>query len=363
MSYWKLRDFLNKLQQLGELIRIQEPLSPHLEIPAVARYSTEACREAVVFDSTQGYPGFRMVSGFEAYSVDPRVRMKRVALALGLPGDIHPLELIRLLALARNRPPVAPVEIAWGPVQDHVLLHQDASLDRLPVPYIHVGDGGPYVNALGFIVTQTPDHRWTNWSIARVMKHDAHTMTGIVCDDQPIGTVADEWKQLGSAMPFALVLGASSALTFATGQALLRYGHDESSFLGAWFDKPVELVRCQTVDLLVPADAEIVIEGNLLADHLLPEGPTGDYHGYISRGISFRPTYRISAITHRENPLFPFTSAGKPVDEDHTITGTGIAANALEHFTSHDYSVVDAWIAPQTATHLLAVTLSDEFAK
>jgi hypothetical protein len=71
-------------------------LSPHLEIAAVARYSTEACREAVVFDSTQGYPGFRMVSGFEAYSVDPRVRMKRVALALGLPGDIHPLELIRL---------------------------------------------------------------------------------------------------------------------------------------------------------------------------------------------------------------------------------------------------------------------------
>ena len=77
MSYWKLRDFLNKLQQPGELIRIQEPLSPHLEIPAVARYSTEACREAVVFDSIQRYPGFRMVTGSEAYSVDPRVPMKR----------------------------------------------------------------------------------------------------------------------------------------------------------------------------------------------------------------------------------------------------------------------------------------------
>ncbi|EXJ71083.1 uncharacterized protein A1O5_06076 [Cladophialophora psammophila CBS 110553] len=110
----------------------------------------------------------------------------------------------------------------------------------------------------------------------------------------------------------------------------LSDGVDEAGYLRCLFNEPLKLIRCKTVALEVAAQAEIVVEGHVSLTRCAPGGPMGEFHGYISDRIREKLVYEISAITQRNNPLLPVTSAGKPVDEDHTITGDSASAMVLE---------------------------------
>jgi len=119
----------------------------------------------------------------------------------------------------------------------------------------------------------------------------------------------------------------------------------------------LEVVRCKTVDLEVPATAEIVIEGHVAIDETGPEGPMGEYFGYLSGTVQQRPLFRISAITHRDDPILPVVSAGKPVDEDHTVVGLTYSAEALFNLRSAQLPVTSAWLVPESAVNLMVITV------
>jgi 4-hydroxy-3-polyprenylbenzoate decarboxylase len=185
-------------------------------------------------------------------------------------------------------------------------------------------------------------------------------MTAGIAPYQHLGMIYKLWRDHGEPMPFALVQGAEPAALFVGGMPLPDRV-DEAGYLGGLFGEPLELVRCKTVDLEVPATAEIVVEGHVSLDETAPEGPMGEYHGYL-KDESYRfPVCNVSAITHRDNPILPVTSAGKPVDEDHTVAGVPLAAVCLQRLREAGLPVTSAYSIPETAEHMLAVSVPPDW--
>jgi 4-hydroxy-3-polyprenylbenzoate decarboxylase len=344
------------LSDLGDLNTVDQEVDTVLEIGAIIRRTVEHDAAAPLFTEVRGHPGFRVFGAPAALSSVRGSRWARAAISLGLDPAAHPLEIVEQLAIARTAPPVPPVVVDSAPCQENVRLGEDADLDALPIPLIHDGDGGCYVNTWGAIVVRSPDGAWTNWSIARVMKLDKHTMTGLIIPAQDIGRIFRMWQQRGEPMPFALAQGVEPAIPFVCGMGLPP-GVDESGYLGAYFGEPIEVTRCVTVDLEVPATAEIVIEGHVSVDATGPEGPMGEYLGYLSGTTQQRPLFHVSAITHRDAAVLPVVSAGKPVDEDHTVVALTEAASALVNLRAANLPVTSVWLVPESAVNLLVVTV------
>ncbi|MQY10077.1 UbiD-like decarboxylase [Streptomyces sp. RB5] len=354
-----LRGYLDALESLGDLHRVRRPVSADLEAAALTRLTCERRAPAPLFENVEGAaPGFRLLGAPAALSSAPGRELARVALSVGLPPDATAADLVEHLVRARHLPPVPPktVDRADAPCKQHVLLGADATLDRFPVPRIHAQDGGRYPNTWGVIVARTPDGRWTNWSIARVMQLDGRRMTGLVIPAQHIGMIWQEWVERGEPMPYALVQGGDPAIPFAGGIPLPP-GVDEAGYIGALYGEALETVPCETVDLRVPASAEIVIEGHLSLERDAREGPFGEFAGYASQETSMQPVYTIEAITHRDDPIWPLVAEGRPVDEFHTVTGVGQAAEVLAELRDAGLPVTTAWSPLRAAAHWMVVTV------
>jgi len=207
MKRYDLRSYLEELDNRGDLRRIKEPVDPRLEVGALARHACESYGEAVLFEAIKGYPSFRMLGAFESYSSDPDYRMAKIAMSLGLEPTTHPLEIVEKLAASRSVTPVAPVIVESGPCQENVLLGEKAVLSALPVPLLHSGDGGPYLNTIGAFVMQTADKSWTNWAVARGMMVDDRHFLGATFSEQHLGMVRSTWGE-DQRIPIALFLGA-----------------------------------------------------------------------------------------------------------------------------------------------------------
>ena len=216
-----------------------------------------AAAGAVVRQRRGVEPGFRLLGAAGALSSDRRHPLARVALSLGLSHDVTARELVEHLAAAHGKAPIPPKLISAdeAPCKQNILLGEEATLDRFPIPLVHQDDGGRYVNTWGIIVASTPDGRWTNWSISRIMMIDGRHMTGLFLPQQHIGMIWAEWEKIGKPMPFAVVQGGDPGVPMIGGMPIPA-DVDEGSFLGTLYGEPVEVVKCETIDLDVPATAE-----------------------------------------------------------------------------------------------------------
>src|SRR6478609_9185400 len=243
-----LRDYLRALESLGDLERVDRPVSAVLEAAAITRRSTEQRRPAPLFTNIEdAAPGFRMLGAAGALSSDAEHPLARVAVSLGLPYDVSAGELVEHLVEARGKEPISPKLISAdsAPCKQNVLRGADATLDRFPVPLVHEDDGGRYVNTWGIIVAKTPDGRWTNWSISRIMMIDGRHMTGLFLPQQHIGMIWQEWEKIGEPMPFAVVQGGDPGVPMIGGMPIPAE-MDEGAFLGALSGEPIEVVKCET---------------------------------------------------------------------------------------------------------------------
>ncbi|MGP3966764.1 bagremycin/ferroverdin biosynthesis UbiD family decarboxylase BagN/FevL [Streptomyces sp. 6N223] len=358
-----LRGYLDALEALGDLTHITRTVSADLEAAAITRLSCERQSPAPLFESVAGVaPGFRLLGAPAALSAAAGTPLARVALSVGLPAATTAAELVEHLVRARHAAPVPPQRVGRDEAacKQNVLLGDDATLDRFPVPRVHEFDGGRYPNTWGIIVAKTPDGRWTNWSIARIMLIDGKHMTGLVIPAQHIGMVWQEWAERGEPMPYALVQGGDPAIPFVGGIPLPK-GVDEAGYIGALYGEPIEVVPCETVDLEVPASAEIVIEGHLSVGRDALEGPFGEFAGYASTETSMQPVYTVEAITHRDDPIWPLVAEGRPVDEFHTVTGVGQAAEVLAELRAAGLPVTTAWSPLRAAAHWMVVTVPEDW--
>ncbi|MGN5382127.1 UbiD family decarboxylase [Streptomyces lasalocidi] len=354
-----LREYLDALDALGDLRHIDREVSADLEAAAITRLSYERRSPAPLFENVAGAePGFRLLGAPAGLSSLPDKPLARVALSVGLPADTTAAELVEHLARTRHATPVPPKRVSReeAPVKQNVLLGDAATLDRFPVPRVHQADGERYTNTWGIIVARTPDGRWTNWSIARIMMLDGRRMTGLVVPPQHIGLIWKEWAKIGKPMPYALVQGGAPAVPFVGGIPLPE-GMDEAGYIGALHGEPLPVVRCETNDLDVPAGAEIVIEGHLSVGRDALEGPFGEFAGYASDETSMQPVYSIEAVTYRDDPIWPLVAEGRPMDEYHTVTGVGEAAEMLADLRAVGLPVSTVWLPLRAAAHWSVVTV------
>lgn len=358
-SALSMRAFVDALRDAGELVAVEREVDWNLELGAIARRCYETGAPAALFTHVTGAPGFRAIGAPMGVSRRPGRELARIALALGLPPSATAGELVEALVAARNRQPIAPVVVDSGPCKQNVWRGEQVDLTRLPLPVLHAGDGGRYLNTLGVVVTRTPDRRWTSWAVARLMLVDERRASYAVLPFQHTGRVFKEWRSRGEDMPVALAMGVPPIALYAAGMPLPER-MDESGYAGAFAGVPIETVRCETVDLEVPADSEIVVEGRVSLDEHALEGPFGDYMGYLTPPTAApMPVYTVDAVSFRDEAVYPFSCSGEPADETHTVWGLATAAEAVHLLRERGIPVTTGWCPFAAANGWLVVTVPD----
>ena len=364
MPLTDLRQYIEALRNIGEIQEVVAPVSLNLEIGAIIRCCSETGAPAPLFNAFSDHPsGFRILGAPAATSAQPDLELVRAATSLELPPTSSGLDIVEAIAGSLDLPAVEPERVDNAPCFENLTTGDDVDLNCLPVPLLHDGDGGRYLNTFGCIVARTPDGSWTNWSIARMMVVDGKRMTGIVAPEQHIGMVAKAWADIGKPMPFALALGVEPSIPFICAMPLPAKV-SEADRLGALMRRPIKTVRCQTIDLDAPASAEILIEGHLHLNEKTNEGPMGEYPGYVPvEPARNGPIYHVSAMSYRNNAILPVVVAGEPAEENHTVWGTCISAQVLHDLRAAGIPATAVWIPLRAAMHWLVVTVAREWGR
>ena len=361
--YTDLRQFIDALDEMGDIMHVHREVDGDFEPSAITRRSYEIQSPAPLFHKVAGVAaGFRLFGAPAALSSLRDRPYARVAMSLGLAPETSGPGIIEALSAARHRPGIPPVRVASADAVCHqnILQGEAATLDRFPIPFAHEHDGGRYANTWGTLIVKTPDGKWVNWSIARVMKVDGKRMVGLMVPSQHIGQIWGEWVRLGQPMPYALVQGPAPAISCVSGIPIPAHA-DEADYIGTLAGEPVPVVRAVSVDLDVPATAEIVIEGHVSITRDCLEGPYGEYGGYLGSGSSAQPTFHVGTITHRDDPIWPMSVTGRPTDESHTLWAMGLAADALTHLRDAGLPVTTTWIPEDSTVHWLLVVMPQDW--
>lgn len=357
------RDFISELDRIGDLQLINREVDWNLEIGAVIRRGYDLRSPAPLFATIAGYrdTGFRVFGapGALASGAHP---LARIALSLGMPATATGPEIIEALVAARAHPGIPPVTVAPAdaPCKQNVLRGDAIDLLTFPTPRIHGNDGGRYIQTYGVNIVATPDGSWTNWSVNRMMIADKTRLACLIPPPQHLGIIRSKWAAQGQPMPIVLALGVEPGLVF-TGGMPLPQGIDESHYLGALAGAPLAVTRAETVDLPVPASAEIVIEGHIALDETLLEGPMNEFPGYNATEQSPKAVFHVSAITYRDGATLPVVAAGPPVEEDHTIIGTMGAAEIVYQLRLAGLPIASAWCPFEAAVHWLVLAVAPDW--
>lgn len=321
--YRDLRDFLAALRAEGELHTVSAEVDWDLEIGAITRLGIERGLPAMLFEHIKGYPeGYRVLANL--LTATKPVKQGRLALGLGLPKDTPPSELIDEFG-RRMKDRVAPREVTDGPCKRNVVLGDEVDLLRFPVPLLHAGDGGRYIGTWHLTISEDPDTGWVNWGIYRHMIHSRNSMSILSFPPQHGGQHYAKYEARDEPMPIAIAIGTDPVCSIAA-DTQLPAGEDEASLAGALRGEPVELVKCETNDLYVPAGSELVVEGFVRPHERKLDGPFGEYTGYLGRDPVNVPIIDVSCVTYRDDPILTVSNMGKPWDEAGVISSIAVSA-------------------------------------
>jgi UbiD family decarboxylase len=309
-AFGDLRGWIAALKSAGEIREIAAEVDWNIELGTIMRLAQGAGDgPALLFNNIKDYnrrdSRCRRVFGCGLSSY------RRVAMMLGMPGDTHPRDLVRLGRTVLNER-VPPKIVATGPVKENIVTGKDIDITQFPAPFWNRVDGGRYILTYAGIVTRDPLTKIPNVGIYRGMVAGPQTIPILMWRAQHIGQHVTAWQQQGAKeMPIACVIGWEEALGFCAGQPVPK-GISEYDVMGAIRGAPVELVKCETSDLHVPASAEIVIEGMLGLDPstYVMEGPFAEFTGYVAGDRAPKPAIRVTCITHRNDPILRGTIEG-----------------------------------------------------
>lgn len=312
------RKFIDILREDNDLAEINSEVDPRLEIGAIARRVSETRDKAPLFHNVKGAKDglWRIFSNAASLRKEKKEQFGRVARHLGLPPTATWKEISDRFMSWKKAPTIAPNIVFSAPCKENTISGKDVDLHSLPVPYLHEGDGGNYLATYGIHVLQTPDKSWTNWSIFRGMVHDRNHLACLVGTGQHNSMIRDKWLAAGKKeMPWAMALGVPPIASLVAAMPVPE-GISESEYVGAVCGRPLDLIKCDTNDLLVPATSEIVLEGVMSLNDRGPEGPFGDYLALVFDGEGGTgPLFRVERITYRDDAIMPISCPGNIADE------------------------------------------------
>lgn len=325
MAFYDLREFINALESRGMLKRIKTPVDCNLEITEITdRVSKMEGKKnvALLFENVKGYDMPVLMNAFGS--------MERLALAFGvndieeIPNELreilrlpyislqNKMDLIHIIPTAK-RAINFPKYVKKAPCQE-VVITDNPTLDKFPILKCWPQDGGPFIT-LPLVFTRNPKTGKRNVGMYRLQKYDGQT-TGMHWHLHKDGASNYRaYQEMGKdKIEVAVAIGTDPVITYAATAPLPR-DIDEMVFAGFLRKKSVEMVKCKTVDVEVPACSEIVLEGYVNIGETRLEGPFGDHTGYYSLADDY-PVFHITCITHRKNPIYSATIVGKPPMED-----------------------------------------------
>ncbi len=364
MKYHDLRDFIQQLEQRGELKRISFEVDPYLEMTEIADRVLRAGGPALLFENPKGHSVPVLANLFGT----PR----RVALGMGEESTEALREVGKLLALLKQPDPpkgfksaletlpvfrkifdMAPKKVRKAACQDVVLEGDAVDLSNIPVQHCWPGDAAPLIT-WGLVVTKGPEKKRQNLGIYRqqviaknkvIMRWLSHRGGALDFRD---------WQQAHPNEPFPIVvaLGADPA-TILGAVTPVPDTLSEYAFAGLLRGSRTELIKAIGCDLQVPASAEYVLEGYLYPNDTAPEGPFGDHTGYYNEVDDF-PVFTIERITHRKDPIYHSTYTGRPPDEP-AILGVALNEVFVPILQKQFPEIVDFYLPPEGCSYRMAV--------
>ena len=328
MAYSDLREFIHALEKKGELKRVTAEVDPILEITELADRAAKTGGPALLFEKPKGYDIPVLINSFAgmrkmelALEVDSVEEIAgRIAEYLEMKTPQGLMGKLKMLPKLAEMGSFFPREVKTGPVKE-IIRKDNFSLFDYPVLKCWPQDGGRFIT-LPLVFSRNPVNGKRNVGVYRLQIYDERT-TGMHWQTHKQGAehyrrALAEGKQ--TRMEVAVAIGADPATMFS-GILPLPPDLDEMLFAGFLRSKPVELVKCETVDLEVPANAEIVLEGYVTLGELQTEGPFGDHTGFYSLEDEF-PVFHVTCITQRKKPIYATTIVGPPPMEDYWMGKT-----------------------------------------
>jgi UbiD family decarboxylase len=354
MAYQDMRELIAVLEQRGRLRRIAKPVERDWELACMARWMFQALDEADRFGFL-----FEQVVGFDGAVATGILGSSREAYAIALGVEPDDINDKWVEALSR---PLSPRTGATGWCQEVVDTGDDADLGRVPIPVWTPGkDAAPYISCP--VVTRDRDTGVYNVGVYRTMVAGDRTVVVNVPPGRHGARCVDSFHDKGEPAPIAWVIGGEPVVNMAA-VANVPYGVDELAVAGGLKDEPVELVPARTIDLLVPANAEYVIEGEIRPGEIAEEGPFGEFAGFMNDAREKKPVAHITAITHRRDPIYYGYISQMPPSESTTLQSIGYAGLILKmlrhdlgHETVRDVHV-DLTFGGQMAHGTIAVAAS-----
>ncbi len=376
MAFDSLRDFMASLEHHGQLVRVAHPVSPDLEVTEIQTRLLAEQGPAVLFENPRTGDG-------KAYDIPMLANLfgtvERVAAGLGRkPGDLR--EIGQTLAFLRQPEPPASLREAWqalpllktmmsmkprtvskAPCQEVVLTGPDIDLARLPIQTCWPGEPAPLIT-WPLVVTQGPNPPGgtdadrvdnTNLGIYRMQVTGRDTTLMRWLAHRGGAQHHRRWRDARpEPLPAAAVIGADPA-TIIAAVTPVPETLSEYHFAGLLRGKGVNLVKAKTVPLMVPASAEIVIEGHVSLSDYGDEGPYGDHTGYYNAVEQF-PVFKVSAITMRRDPIYLTTFTGRPPDEP-SVLGEALNEVFVPLLQQQFPEIVDFWLPPEGCSYRVAV--------
>jgi 4-hydroxy-3-polyprenylbenzoate decarboxylase/2,5-furandicarboxylate decarboxylase 1 len=313
MPYQDFRQFLDVLRQHGELVDVNRPIAM-TDVGKALKHAYKAGGVAVSFNDTG--TAFPLVCG---------VYSNRAQALLAFQTDEKSI-LQKVLDGLDN--PIAPTMIKGpAPCQEVVLTGNDIDLRRLPIPTYSPKDGGPYITP-GIVVSKDPETGVPDVGHYRFLILGKDTVSFSAQLFHRFGKNLVKSQKLGIKPRAALVIGVDPIIAY-TCQVQVHDQTNDWEVAGGLRGAPVELVKCKTCDIEVPASAEMVIEFEVDMETTVMEGPLGEYTGYYTPATP-KPVARVTAITHREKPIFQGLLTGKPVTENHILKQIPFEASFLK---------------------------------
>jgi 2,5-furandicarboxylate decarboxylase 1 len=292
-----LRSFIAELEAKSpeDLARVAKPLSPRYEISALLTHLEKKKHFPLLYCEN--------VAGCQApVVINAQASRRLMALAL----ECEPHELARKFS-ERQGKPIPPVEVQDGPVHEVIKLSDEADLRDVPLLTHYDVNAAPYITA-GIVVAADPDTKVRNTSYNRLMMAGKRELRIFMAIGRHLWTLHNKLEGRNEPLPIAIVIGVHPLFSLGA-QALTPADEDEYAVIGGMMREPLRLVRAKTVPILVPADAEMIIEGKILPHVRAVEGPFGEFTGHAVSADD-RQVIEVTAVTHRKGYIFQDIHAG-----------------------------------------------------
>ena len=298
MSYKDVRGWIDEVEKMGQMKRI-DGADWDLEIGALIEI---VCREnparpALLFDNIKGYPqGYRVAAGLLN-------TIPRLAMTTGLRTDIGKVDFVREWRnRIRNLKFLPPTLVNKGPVMENIMEGDQVDMLKFPAPKYHELDGGRYIGTASVTITKDPESDWVNLGTYRVMVHDKNTLGFYMSPGKHSRIHREKWFAQGKPCPVAMSFG-HDPLLFVIASLQMPPGVCEYDIVGGVKGEPVEIIKGAFTGLPLPANAEIVIEGESVPDENKVEGPFGEFTGYYGSAERPEPFIKVKRVLYRNNPI------------------------------------------------------------